>query len=84
MTKTPHPLLTALTRARDDESFARLLRDGGRALLNDPRGIGAVALSAMGAAGEIIHAAARLLATALDETREIFEEELAGHGPGRR
>lgn len=76
MTKTPHPLLTTLSRARDDETFARLLRDGGRALLNDPAGIGAVALAAMGAPGEITDAAARLLATALDEARMAVENDL--------
>lgn len=76
MTKTPHPLLTALSRARDDETFARLLHDGGRALLNDPTEIGAVAFAAMGAPGEIAEAAARLLATALDEARMAVENDL--------
>ena len=76
MTKTPHPPLTALSRARDDETFARLLRDGGRGLLNDPTGIGVVALAAMGAPGEITQAAARLLATAPDEARMAVEIDL--------
>jgi hypothetical protein len=76
MTKTPHPLLTALSRARDEETFARLLRDGGRGLLDDPTGIGVVALAAMGAPGEITQAAARLLATALDEARMAVENDL--------
>ncbi len=76
MNQKPHPLLTALSRARDDETFARLLRDGGRALLNDPSGIGAVAVAALGAPGEITHAAARLLATALDEARMAVENDL--------
>jgi hypothetical protein len=76
MTKTPHPLLTALSRAPDDETFAWLLRDGGRALLNDPSGIGAVGFAAMGAPGEITDAAARLLATALDEARMAEENDL--------
>jgi hypothetical protein len=71
-----HPLLTALTRAPDDETFARLLRDGGRALLNDPSGIGAVAIAAMGAPGETTAAAAHLLATALDEARMAVENVL--------
>lgn len=76
MTKTPPPQSTALSRARDDETFARLLRDGGRALLNDPSGIGAVALAALGTQGEITDAAARLLATALDEARMAVENDL--------
>lgn len=76
MTKTPPPQLTALSRARDAETFARLLRDGGRALLNDPSGIGAVALAALGTQGEITDAAARLLATALDEARIAAENDL--------
>lgn len=76
MTAKPDPLLTALSRAPDDETFARLLRDGGRALLRDPSGIGAVAVAAMGAPGEITDAAARLLATALDEARMAAENDL--------
>lgn len=80
MTKTPHLLLTALSGARDDETFARLLRDGGRALLNDPSGIDAVVLAALGTQGDITHAAARLLAAALDEAR-IAEENDLPEGP---
>jgi len=48
MTYAPHPLLTALAQTRDDETFTRLLRDGGRTLLRDPVGIGPVALAAVG------------------------------------
>jgi hypothetical protein len=76
MTKTPHPLLTALSRARDEETFARLLRDGGRALLRDPAGIGAVALAALGEGYDVAHAAGRLLATTLDEARMAVENDL--------
>lgn len=76
MTLTLHPLLTELHRAPDDATFARLLRDGGRALLRDPSGIGAVAVAAMGAPGETTAAAARLLATALDEARMAVENDL--------
>lgn len=76
MTYAPHPLLTALAQARDDETFARLLRDGGRALLRDPEGIGPVALAALGEKGDVAHAAARLLATALDEARMAEENDL--------
>jgi hypothetical protein len=76
MTYAPHPLLTALAQARDDETFARLLRDGGRALLRDPLGIGPVALAALGEKGDLAHAAARLLATALDEARMAEENDL--------
>jgi hypothetical protein len=76
MTDVPHPLLTALAQARDDETFARLLRDGGRALLRDPVGIGPVALAALGEKGDLAQAAARLLATALDEARMAVENDL--------
>ena len=76
MTYAPHPLLTALAQARDDETFARLLRDGGRALLRDPVGIGPVALAALGEKGDLAQAAARLLATALDEARMAVENDL--------
>lgn len=76
MNTTPVPLLTALAHAPDDETFARLLRDGGRALLTDPSGIGAVAVAALGGPGEITHAATRLLATALDEARMAVENDL--------
>ncbi len=76
MTYAPHPLLTALAQARDDETFARLLRDGGRALLHEPAGIGPIALEALGEKGDVAHAAARLLATALDEARMAEENDL--------
>ncbi|MCA2991089.1 UPF0149 family protein [Gemmatimonas sp.] len=76
MTYAPHPLLTALAQTRDDETFARLLRDGGRALLRDPVGIGPVALAALGETGDLAQAAARLLATALDEARMAEENDL--------
>ena len=76
MTDAPHPLLTALARARDDETFARLLRDGGRDLLRDPADIGPVALAALSDEGDLAHAAARLLATALDEARMAEENDL--------
>ena len=76
MTYAPHPLLTALAQARDDETFARLLRDGGRALLRDPAGIGPVAFAALGEKGDLAHAAARLLATTLDEARMAEENDL--------
>jgi hypothetical protein len=70
------PLLTALVRARDDETFAGLLRDGGRALLRDPAGIGTVAFAALGEKGKVAHAAARLLATTLDAARMAEENDL--------
>jgi len=76
MNTTPDPLLTALSRAPDDATFARLLRDGGRVLLRDPSGIGAVAVAALGAPGEITHAAAHLLASALDQARIAVENDL--------
>jgi hypothetical protein len=76
MTYAPHPLLTALAQARDDETFARLLRDGGRALLREPARIGPIALEALGEKGDVAHAAARLLATALDEARMAVENDL--------
>ena len=76
MTGAPHPLLTALAQARDDETFARLLRDGGRALLHEPAGIGPIALEALGEKGDVAHAAARLLATTLDEARMDVENDL--------
>lgn len=76
MTDAPHPLLTALARARDDDTFARLLRDGGRALLRDPAGIAPVAWAALAGKGDTAHAAARLLATALDEARMAEENDL--------
>ena len=76
MTGAPHPLLTALAQARDDETFARLLRDGGRALLHEPAGIGPIALEALGEKGDVAHAAARLLATTLDEARMAVENDL--------
>jgi hypothetical protein len=76
MTYAPHPLLTALAQARDDETFARLLRDGGRALLHEPAAIGLIALEALGKKGDVAHAAARLLATTLDEARMAVENEL--------
>ena len=76
MITKPDPLLTALSRAPDDETFARLLRDGSRALLNDPSAIGAVAVAALGAPGEVTDAAARLLSRALDEARMAVENDL--------
>jgi hypothetical protein len=76
MTTKPDSLLIALSRAPDDETFARLLRGGGRALLSDPAGIRAVAVSAMGAPGKITDAAARLLSCALDEARMAVENDL--------
>lgn len=76
MTTRPDPLLTALSRAPDDATFARLLRDGGPALLRDPSGIDAVAFAAMGAPGEITDAAACLLSYALDEARMALENDL--------
>jgi hypothetical protein len=76
MTDLPHPMLTALAQARDDETYARLLRDGGRALLRDPVGIGPVALAALGEMGDLAQAAAPLLATALDEARMAEENDL--------
>ena len=76
MTTKPDSLLIALSRAPDDETFARLLRDGGRTLLNNPAGIGAVAVAAMCTQGEITDAASRLLATALDEARMAVENDL--------
>lgn len=76
MTDAPHPLLTALARARDDDTFARLLRDGGRALLRDPAGIAPVAWAALAGKGVFAQAAARLLATALDEARMAQENDL--------
>jgi hypothetical protein len=76
MTDAPHPLLTALAQARDDENFVWLLRDGGRALLRDPAGIGPIALEALGEKGDVAHAAARLLATTLDEARMAMANDL--------
>lgn len=76
MTDAPHPILTALAKARDEETFARLLRDGGRALLRDPSGIGQVALAALLNEGDLTRAAARLLATTLDEARMAQENDL--------
>ena len=76
MTYAPHPLLTALAQARDDETFARLVRDGGRALLREPAGIGPIALEALSEKGDVARAAARLLATTLDEARMAVENDL--------
>jgi hypothetical protein len=76
MTDAPHPLLTALAQARDDENFVWLLRDGGRALLRDPAGIGPIAMEALGEKGDVAHAAARLLATTLDEARMAMANDL--------
>lgn len=76
MTDAPYPLLTAVARTKDDDTFARLLREGGRALLRDPAGIAPVAWAALAGKGDIPHAAARLLATALDEARMAEENDL--------
>lgn len=75
MTDAPLPLLTALARAQDDDSFARMLRDAGRALLRDPAGVAPIARAALAGKGDTAHAAARLLATALDEARMAQENE---------
>jgi hypothetical protein len=75
MTKAPNPLLTALSRAGDDETFALLLRDGATSLMRAPAGIGAVAFAALDGAGETTHAAASLLASTLDEARMAVEND---------
>jgi hypothetical protein len=64
-------LLTALAQARDDETFARLLRDGGRALLHEPAAIGLIALEALGKSGEL-GAASPLLAALEAETQRFL------------
>ena len=75
MSTTLHPLLTALSGAKDEETFGRLLRDGGRALLRDPAAIGAVAFAALGESGRVTQAARLLLVRALDEARMAEEND---------
>jgi hypothetical protein len=75
MTDAPHLLLKDLLLAPDDATFTRLLRDGVRGLMRKPVQIGPIAFTALADDGDHARAAARLLATALDEARTATEND---------
>lgn len=70
------PPLTALAAARDDDARARLVRQGGRALLANPDSVQTVAVLALGTERDTAQDAQALLSAALDEARMAVENDV--------